>query len=117
MAFYRKLRAAASNIGLSSADPCLFYKWEGGRVVIMISWIDDNMIVGPSDMVMKLKSYLTKEFECDTAVSSMSTSGTRSNTLVRMPSVLFRLSWCKALRMSSTLETDATTRQHSPEQF
>ena len=60
MAFYRKLLAAASNIGLkrSSADPCLFYKWEGGRVVIMISWIDDNMIVGPSDLVTKLKADL-----------------------------------------------------------
>ena len=34
-------------------------------MVIMISWIDDNMIVGPSDMVMKLKSDLMKEFECD----------------------------------------------------
>jgi len=31
----------------------------------MISWIDDNMIVGPSDMVMQLKSDLMKEFECD----------------------------------------------------
>ncbi len=50
IAFYRKLRAAAGN---------------GGRVVIMISWIDDNMIIGPTDMVMKLKSDLMKEFECD----------------------------------------------------
>jgi hypothetical protein len=67
MAFYRKLLAATSNIGLkhSSADPCLYYKWEGERVVIMISWIDDNMIVGPSDLVMKLKKDLMKQFECD----------------------------------------------------
>ena len=34
-------------------------------MVIMISWIDDNMIVGPSDLVMKLKAELMKEFECD----------------------------------------------------
>jgi hypothetical protein len=48
MAFYRKLLAAASKIGLkhSSADPYLYYKWEGKRLVIMISWIGDNMIVG-----------------------------------------------------------------------
>ncbi len=67
MAFYRKLLAATSNIGLkcSSADPCLYYKWEGERVVIMISWIDVNMIVGPSDLVMKLKKDLMKQFECD----------------------------------------------------
>ncbi len=67
MAFYRNLLAATSNIGLkrSSADPCLYYKWERGRVVIMISWIDDNMIVSPSNLVMKLKTDLMKQFECD----------------------------------------------------
>jgi hypothetical protein len=31
----------------------------------MISWINDNMIVGPSDLVMKLKNNLMKQFECD----------------------------------------------------
>jgi hypothetical protein len=67
MAFYRKPLAAATKIGLkpSSADPCLYYKWEGGRLVIMISWINDNMIVGPSDLVFKLKSNLMDQFKCD----------------------------------------------------
>jgi hypothetical protein len=67
MAFYRKLLAAASKIGLkqSSADPCLYYKWEGGRLVIMITWINDNMIVGPSDLVLKLKSDLMEQVKCD----------------------------------------------------
>ncbi len=31
----------------------------------MISWIDDNMIVGPSDLVLKLKSNLMEQFECN----------------------------------------------------
>ncbi len=31
----------------------------------MISWINDNMIVGPSNLVMKLKNNLMKRFECD----------------------------------------------------
>jgi hypothetical protein len=67
MAFYRKLLAAASKIGLkhSSADPCLYYKWEGKRLLVMISWIDDNMIVGPSDLVLKLKSNLMEQFKCN----------------------------------------------------
>jgi hypothetical protein len=67
MAFYRKLFVAASNIGLKqcSADPYLHYKWEDGRLVIMISWIDDNMIVGPTDLVLKLKSRSMMQFECD----------------------------------------------------
>jgi hypothetical protein len=64
MAFYRRLLAAATKIGLkrSSADPCLYYKLEGGRLVIMISWIDDNISVGPLDLVLStlsLASWLT----------------------------------------------------------
>jgi hypothetical protein len=67
MVFYRKLLAAATEIGIkcSSADPWLYYKWEGGRLVIMISWIKENMIVGPSNLVLKLKSSLMEQFECD----------------------------------------------------
>jgi hypothetical protein len=67
MAFYRKLLTAATKNGLkrSSADPCLYYKWEGGRLVIMILWIDDNMIVGPLDLVLKLKNNLMEQFKCD----------------------------------------------------
>ncbi len=67
MAFYRKLLAAASNIGLkqSSANPCLFYMWVQGKLVIMISWIDDNMLLGPSDLVMQLKKELMEQFDCD----------------------------------------------------
>ncbi len=67
MAFYRKLLVATRNIGLnrSSANPFLYYKWEGGRLVIMISWIDDNMIIGPTDLVLKLKNDLMIQFKCD----------------------------------------------------
>ncbi len=66
-AFYRKLFAAMQNIGLkrSMADPCLYNKWEIERLVIMISWIDDNMILGPEDLVMQVKADLMKQFECD----------------------------------------------------
>ncbi len=67
VAFYRKLLAATQNIGLkrSMADPCLYCKWERGRLVIMISWIDNNMILGPEDLVMQVKADLMKQFKCD----------------------------------------------------
>jgi hypothetical protein len=67
IAFYRKLLTAASKIGLkhSSADPCFYYKWVEKRLVVMISWIVDYMIVGPSDLVLKLKSNLMVQFECN----------------------------------------------------
>ena len=31
----------------------------------MISWIDDNMILGPTDLVMDLKKDLMTQFECN----------------------------------------------------
>ncbi len=31
----------------------------------MISWINDNMILGPSNLVMQIKNDLMKQFECD----------------------------------------------------
>jgi hypothetical protein len=33
--------------------------------VIMISWIDDNMMLGPTDLVMELKKDLMMQFKCD----------------------------------------------------
>ncbi len=67
MTFYWKLLAATANIGLkrSSADPCFYYKWKEGKWVIMISWIEDNMILGPADLVMEVKANLMEQFECD----------------------------------------------------
>jgi hypothetical protein len=67
MLSYKKLLPVTSKIGLkhSSADPCLYYKWVEKRLVIMILWIDDNMIVGPSDLMLKLKSNLMEQFECN----------------------------------------------------
>jgi hypothetical protein len=93
MVFYTKLLAAASKIGLksSSADPSLYYKWEGERLVIMISWIDDNMIVNPSDLVLMLKSNLMSSFNATTVEGSQSTSGTRLNVSVKMRSDWLRL--------------------------
>ncbi len=34
-------------------------------MVIIISWINDNIIVGPTDLVLKLKNDLRTQFECD----------------------------------------------------
>jgi hypothetical protein len=64
---HRKLLVAMQNIGLkrSTADPCLYYKWERGSLVIMISWIHNNTILGPEDLVMQVKANLRKQFKCD----------------------------------------------------
>jgi hypothetical protein len=31
----------------------------------MISWINDNIILGPTDLVMQVKADLMKQFECN----------------------------------------------------
>jgi hypothetical protein len=56
---WRQLLHAASAMGLkrSTADPCLYYKWVEGRLVMMMSWIDDNAIVGKESDVMDLNSF------------------------------------------------------------
>ncbi len=36
-----------------------------GSLVIMISWINNNMILGPEDLVMQVKANLLKQFECN----------------------------------------------------
>jgi len=66
-AFWRQLLRAASVMGLkrSTADPCLNFKWVNGRLVMMMSWIDDNAIVGHESDVMELKKALMNQFECE----------------------------------------------------
>ena len=65
-AFWRQLLRAASAMGLkqSTADPCLYFKWVNGRLVMMMSWIDDNAIVGHESDVMELKKVLMNQFKC-----------------------------------------------------
>jgi hypothetical protein len=64
-AFWRQLLHAASAMGLkqSTADPCLYYKWVNGWLVMMMSWIDNNAIVGQESDIMDLKKALMNQFE------------------------------------------------------
>jgi hypothetical protein len=66
-AFWRQLLHAASAMGLkrSTGDPCLYYKWVEGQLVMMMSWIDDNAIVGKESDIMDLKKALMDQFECE----------------------------------------------------
>jgi len=66
-AFWRQLLCAASAMGLkrSTVDPCLYFKWVNGRLIMMMSWIDDNAIVGQESDVMELKKDRMNQFECE----------------------------------------------------
>ena len=65
-AFWRQLLPAASAMGLkqSTTDPCFYFKWVNGWLIMMMSWIDDNAIVGQESDVMELKKALLNQFEC-----------------------------------------------------
>ena len=64
--FYRKLVKVlkAKNYQRSKADPCLFYRWNDGRLVIMLSWIDDNLIMGHPEDVKQFKKDIEEGFKC-----------------------------------------------------
>ncbi len=65
-AFWRQLLCAASAMGLkqSMLDPCLYLKWVNGRPIMVMSWIDDNAIIGQERDVMELKKALMNQFKC-----------------------------------------------------
>jgi hypothetical protein len=66
-AFLRQLLCATSAMGLkqSTADPCIYYRWVEGQLVMMMSWIDDNAIVGQESKVMHLKKALMNQLKCE----------------------------------------------------
>jgi Reverse transcriptase (RNA-dependent DNA polymerase) len=49
----------------SGADPCLYYKWNNGMLMVIVSWVDDFFIAGCEKEVMIVKENIKKHFECD----------------------------------------------------
>jgi hypothetical protein len=66
--FWIKTLKAMDEMGFarSLADPCLYYKWhpEFGLILI-ISWVDDELLCGTKAGVEYAKKELFKHFECD----------------------------------------------------
>jgi hypothetical protein len=56
--------ASAMGLKQSTVDSCLYYKWVNGQLVMMISWIDDNAIVGQESDFVELMKALMDQFEC-----------------------------------------------------
>jgi hypothetical protein len=49
----------------SNADPCLYFKRIDNNLVIIVSWIDDNLIIGNKECLLRVKHDLMKQFQCD----------------------------------------------------
>jgi len=68
MAFWKRLLICMRSMGFerSMSDPCLYYWWtEANGLVIIILWIDDNLIVGSKTAVLEAKKYMMEHFKCD----------------------------------------------------
>ena len=67
LAFWKKLLQCFKSMGFdrSKADPCLYFKWTIGGLVLWLSWVDDCLAVGSLDNVNKAKKQMTDRFDCD----------------------------------------------------
>ena len=67
MAFWQELLKCMKSMDMSrsNGDPCLYFNWTNDHLVLIASWIDDNLIVGDEKSVSETKNKLIKRFECD----------------------------------------------------
>ena len=49
----------------STADPCLYFQWGEFGLVVIVSWIDDNLIIGCKEGVKATKASLMARFDCE----------------------------------------------------
>ncbi len=66
MAFWHQLLLCMKSMGMtqSTADLCLCHKWGEEELVLIVTWIDNNLIIGPKKAVEKTKIDLIERFDC-----------------------------------------------------
>jgi hypothetical protein len=66
MASWRQLLLCMKSMEMmwSTADPCLYHKWGEEGLVLIVSWIEDNLIVGSKKGVEKTKKDIMERFDC-----------------------------------------------------
>eukprot|EP00957_Ditylum_brightwellii_P083956 6381588-Ditylum_brightwellii.AAC.1 len=67
MQFWRALLAAMLDMRFNQnkANPCLYFKWAGGFLILWMSWVDDCMVADPTSLVRKAKKDMMSQFECN----------------------------------------------------
>jgi hypothetical protein len=48
----------------SKADPCLYFAWIGGEMVVFVAWVNGIMVLGPPSLVEQVHRDLEKSFTC-----------------------------------------------------
>jgi hypothetical protein len=66
-AFWRELLKALQDMKYtrSKADPCLYFSWTVDGLIIWLSWVDDCLVVGKKEGVLKAKKQMTDRFDGD----------------------------------------------------
>ena len=59
----RALRAM--ELQRSKADPCVYFKWKNGKLMIWSSWVDDLLSCGPNETVLEGRKALKEHFDID----------------------------------------------------
>ena len=49
----------------SKADPCLYFQWTIQGLILWISWVDDCLVTGKKNNVLKAKTEMMSRFDCD----------------------------------------------------
>jgi hypothetical protein len=57
----------------STTDPCLYHKWGEEGLVLIVLWIDDNLIIGSKKVVEKTKKDIMKRLSAKTVETLKST--------------------------------------------
>ena len=64
--FYKTLIKKMKDRGYerSKADPCLYFVWKENRLALMVSWVDDLLVLGESNGVEQIRNDLKEVFVC-----------------------------------------------------
>jgi hypothetical protein len=65
IAFWHQLLLCMKSIGMmwSTTDPCLYHKWGEDGLVLIVSWIDNNLLIEPKKAIEKTKKDLIERFD------------------------------------------------------
>jgi hypothetical protein len=66
MAFWHQLLLCMKSMEMthSTADPCLYHKGAEEGMVLIVLWVDDNLIIESIQAVEKSKKNLMERFDC-----------------------------------------------------
>jgi hypothetical protein len=66
MTFCLQLLLCMKSMGMmrSTADPCLYHEWREEGLVLIVLWIDDNLMIGSKKGVEKTKKDIMERFDC-----------------------------------------------------